>query len=149
RPFSGIMHAQTGVRGELIPAGDMEALASQMSADKMQLGVFHGIEFAWARVKYPQLKPLAIAINQERHLRASLVVRNDCQGAGVDCLQDKAVAVPEFSKLHCTLFVDKCCRTCRQRSNKGVAKITNPSNAEDALDDVVDGDVAAAVVDNM
>src|SRR4051794_10157057 len=45
-PFSAVMQAQTGVRGELVPGGELNVLADQMAADKIQLGVFHGIEFA-------------------------------------------------------------------------------------------------------
>src|SRR3954451_17095282 len=41
-PFSAVMQAQTGVRGELMAGGDMNVLAEQMAADKIQLGVFHG-----------------------------------------------------------------------------------------------------------
>jgi hypothetical protein len=42
------------VSGELVPCGDADNLGRQLMDDKVQLGVFHGIEFAWARQKYPE-----------------------------------------------------------------------------------------------
>ena len=47
QPFSAIMEAQTGVGGELVACSDAENLGQQLAEDKVQLGVFHGIEFAW------------------------------------------------------------------------------------------------------
>src|SRR5581483_4119811 len=60
QPFATLMESQTGLTGQLIPAGDADDLGQQLANDKVQLGVFHGVEFAWARQKYPDLKPLVI-----------------------------------------------------------------------------------------
>src|SRR5262249_45585194 len=55
QPFNRMMSSQTGMTGELVKAGDCQDLARQLSEDNVQLGLFHGIEFAWARQKYPEL----------------------------------------------------------------------------------------------
>jgi ABC-type phosphate/phosphonate transport system substrate-binding protein len=148
-PFSAVMQAQTGVRGELVPGGEVNVLADQMSADKIQLGVFHGIEFAWARAKHPELRALAIAVNQDRHVRALLVVRAD--NLTVDALQlhDQVLAMAQQSKLHCHLFADKCCEASHKTAGQFFSKVTTPPNSEEALDDVVDKEVAAAIVDGV
>src|SRR5262249_39951922 len=70
QPFRALMEAQTGFTGELVPAGDAEDLGERLASDKVDLGVFHGVEFGWARQKYPDLRPLVIAVNYQRHLRA-------------------------------------------------------------------------------
>jgi len=146
-PFSAVMQAQTGVRGELIPGGDMNVLADQMSADKIQLGVFHGIEFGWARIKHPELRPLAIAVNQDRHVRALLIVRDDNPILEALQLHDQVLAMPQQSKLHCHLFADKCCYASHKPAAQFFSKVTTPPEPEDALEDVVDKEAAAAIVD--
>ena len=149
KPFSSVMEAQTGVRGELVPGGDVNVLADQMAADKIQLGVFHGIEFAWARVKHPELRPLAIAVNQDRHVRALLVVRADSPSVDALQLHDQILAMPRQSKLHCHLFADKCCDASHKPALQFFGKVVSPANAEEALDDIVDKEAAAAIVDGV
>ena len=148
-PFGAVMQAQTGVRGELVPGGDVNVLADQMAQDKIQLGVFHGIEFAWARLKHPELRPLAVAVNQDRHVRAMLVVRVDNPSVEALQLHDQILALPQQSKLHCHLFADKCCDASHKCAAQFFGKVTTPPNSEEALDDVVDKVAAAAVVDGV
>jgi ABC-type phosphate/phosphonate transport system substrate-binding protein len=135
--------------GELVPGGDADNLGQQLIDNKLQLGVFHGIEFAWARQKYPELRPLCIAINQVRHLQAYLVVRTDCPVCSFGDLRDKCLALPNQTREHCYLFVHRQCQGCTEDPNKFFAKIATPPNVEEALDDVVDGVVQAAVVDGV
>lgn len=149
QPFGALMEAQTGVSGELVACGDADNLGQQLVEDKVQLGVFHGIEFAWARQKYPELRPLVIAVNQQRYLRAHLVVRADSKLGAVGDLQDKVLALPNQTREHCQLFLRRRCLECRKEPANFFGKITNPANVEDALDDVVDGVVQVCVVDNV
>src|SRR5258707_15412305 len=72
RPLKALMESQTGVTGEIMLAGDAIALADKLKANKVQLGVFHGFEFAWARQHCPELKPLVGAIANHRILHAHL-----------------------------------------------------------------------------
>src|SRR5262245_40557104 len=46
KPLKVLMEAQTGMTGELQLSGDAETLAKQLKENKVQLGVFHGVEFA-------------------------------------------------------------------------------------------------------
>jgi ABC-type phosphate/phosphonate transport system substrate-binding protein len=149
QPFGAIMEAQTGVSGELVPGGDADCLGQQLAIDKVQLGVFHGIEFAWARVKYPNLRPLCIAINQEAHLRAHLLVRTDSPANTLKDLEGKVFALPRHTKEHCHLFLEKQCRAYKKVPDGFFARMTTPANGEEALDDVVDGLVQGTVVDGV
>src|SRR5260370_38440761 len=74
-PFKSLMKSQTGVPGDLLPGGEAFEVAQQLADNKIDLAVFHGIEYAWIKQKYPQLQPLMIAVNQERHFRVHLVVK--------------------------------------------------------------------------
>src|SRR5437764_104252 len=64
RPFKSLLETQTGVRGQVLVGGDAESISRLLKEDRIHLGVFHGIEFAWARLKNPDLRPLIIAINR-------------------------------------------------------------------------------------
>jgi ABC-type phosphate/phosphonate transport system substrate-binding protein len=148
QPFASLMQQQTGVTGQICSAGEYTSLGQELATDKFQLGVFHGVEFAWARLKNPDLQPLMIAINQDRHLRAYLVVRSDMEGGCLNDLEGKILAIPKGTREHCLLFLDKHCRKCGHEPKEFFAQITTPPNPEDALDRVFDDEVQATVVDS-
>src|SRR5579871_2722246 len=60
RPMKSLIETQTGLLGEVAPAGDALQLGQMLVDAKLQLGVFNGFEFAWARLKHPKLQPLVI-----------------------------------------------------------------------------------------
>jgi ABC-type phosphate/phosphonate transport system substrate-binding protein len=124
-------------------------LARQIKDDQVQLGVFHGVELAWARKSVPELKPLLIAVNQQPFLRAVLVVRKDCPAVSAADLNGKPIALPRPSREHCRLFLERrCARKCC-KAQFAAEEVTDPGDVEDALDGVVDSQVAAAVVDGI
>jgi ABC-type phosphate/phosphonate transport system substrate-binding protein len=149
RPMKALMESQTGIGGDLIPAGDYENLARQLKDDDVQLGVFHGVEFAWVRQNYPTLKPLVIAVNGPAYLRAHLVVRADSKIANGVNLKGKIVELPRMSSEHCRLFLERRCCPSGELPEKYFAKVIGSSNAVDALDDVVDDDAQGVVVDEV
>lgn len=149
QPVAVLMAAQTGVSGKLRPAGQACELAQQLAEEKLHLGVFHGIEFAWVRNKYPELRPLCIAVNQQRHLRAYLVVRRDDNASSLEDLREHSVALPLNGREHCLIFLQRRCLNCGQDYRTFFSRITTPSNVEDALDDVVEGMVRATVMDGV
>ena len=148
-PMKALMEGQTGLSGDLIPCGDADHLARQIKDNDMQLGVFHGVEFAWVHQTYPTLKPLVIAVNEHPY------VLRPAGGAGRQRLhrsanlQGKVVALPRMSREHCRLFLERRCCGADHAPEKFFSASTHPSNAEDALDDVVDDNVQAAVVDEV
>src|SRR6266851_1955800 len=60
KPFKSLLDSQTGINGQMVAAESAEDLGKQLAEDKVQLGVFHGFEFAWATSKHPELKPLLV-----------------------------------------------------------------------------------------
>jgi ABC-type phosphate/phosphonate transport system substrate-binding protein len=149
QPFSRFMEAQTGVPGKLITGGDAAHLGQLLAEDRVQLGVFHGVEFGWAQQKHPDIRPLMIAINQRRHLHAVVLVRADAPVEAFADLKGKALAMHLQSREHCHLFLQRCCRENGLEPEAFFAKIATPENVEDALDDLVDNVVQATVVDAL
>jgi ABC-type phosphate/phosphonate transport system substrate-binding protein len=149
QPFKSLLESQTGVTGQIVTGGDAEALGLQLKNDQVQLGVFHGFELAWARLKVPELKPLLIAVNEQRFLQAVLVVRKDSTVSSPADLRGKPIALPRLSREHCRLFLERrCARRCC-KAEIASQEVTVPGDVEDSLDEVVDSQVAAAVVDAL
>ncbi len=143
------MESQTGVGGDLLPVGDYENLANQLKEDEVQLGVFHGVEFAWVHQNHPTLKPLVIAVNGAPYLRAHLVVRADSEIASGVNLKGKIVELPRMSSEHCLLFLERRCCPSGDNPEKFFAKVIRSNNPADALDDVVDDEAQGVVVDEV
>ena len=149
KPLKTLLDSQTGRTSQLVCGGDAEYLGGQLAKDRVQLAVFNGFEFAWARLKYPEIKPLMIAVNQHQHLKAVLVTNRDSPVAMWANLQGKTLALPRLSREHCRLFLERRCEGCGQKAEAFFAQITRSLDVEDALDAVVDGQVNAAVVDGV
>jgi ABC-type phosphate/phosphonate transport system substrate-binding protein len=148
-PLRLLLEAQTGVRGQLIITPTAEMVGEQLHEEKVQLGLFHGFEFAWARLKNPQLKPLLLAINQQRHLRAHVVVRQDCAAVTFADLGGKSLTLPLQSREHCVLYLERRCRECGEKLDGFFGKVKTVGDVEDAIDEVVEGTVQATVIDGV
>jgi ABC-type phosphate/phosphonate transport system substrate-binding protein len=148
-PFQALMRAQTGLEGEVVTVGDAQDLGSRLHDGKVELGVFHGFEFAWAQDKYPDLRPLVIAVNHKRVLHAYVVVREDSTAADLADLKGQAVAVPRKSREHCMLFLDRACRQLKSEPKDFFGTLVAHGSTEEALDDLLRDKVQAALVDSV
>jgi ABC-type phosphate/phosphonate transport system substrate-binding protein len=149
KPFSDVMLEQTGLVGKSKPGGDVFDLGQQIQDGKLHLGVFHGVEFAWAQERYPDLRPLMIAVNRERHLHANLVVRWDNEAKEFADLKGKILAMPRRSREHCHLFLKRHCKELGVDPKECFDKIVTHGGVEDALDDIIRGKVHGAIVDSV
>jgi ABC-type phosphate/phosphonate transport system substrate-binding protein len=149
QPFSAIIESQTGIVGQMVPGGEPVNLGRMLAEDKVHLAVFHGFEFGWAQQACPCIRPLVIAVNQQRHLRAMVLVSADAKVEKMTDLQGKAFAIPQKSREHCHLFVERGLQATGCEPKKFFSQITNPTTIEDALDDVVDNVVQGALVDGV
>src|SRR5262245_24392296 len=73
KPFRSLVESQTGLKTELLLEPTADQLRRKMEAGTIQLGLFHGYEFAWVRLKQPALRPLTI-VAPEHPIQAFLVV---------------------------------------------------------------------------
>jgi ABC-type phosphate/phosphonate transport system substrate-binding protein len=148
RPFKSLMEAQTGLNGDLVPCVKPDELGQQLKDDKVQLAVFNGIEFAWARQKAPELTPLMLAVNHQKYLRACVVVRDDCAAAKLCDLKGKSLAVPRRTREHCHVYLDHRCAAAGKAPKEFFGKVTAPVNMELGVDAVVNGDADAVLIDD-
>jgi ABC-type phosphate/phosphonate transport system substrate-binding protein len=148
-PFKVLLQSQTGLSGQVVVAPSPDALGQELSDGNLHFGVFHGFEFAWARQKHPDLKPVLIAINQHRELHANLLVRQDSKATSIADLEGKTAVMPKGGREHCLLFLERRCKDCGGKAEKYFAEVRSAADVEDALDEVVDGKADATVIDSI
>lgn len=146
-PVESLIQEQTGLAGQLALGGASEQLLERLVSGQVELAVLSGMEFAWARQKNTKLQPLVIAVNQQKYLRVHVLVRHDGAATRLADLKDMPVALPRASLPHCELFLKRQGSLCGTESAPAFSQLCRPSNAEDALDDVVEGKAQAAVID--
>jgi ABC-type phosphate/phosphonate transport system substrate-binding protein len=147
RPMMLLMEKATGLTGQLQPSGDAATLARQLENGATDLAVFHGFEFAWVQHDDPKLKPLLLILNQQSIVYANLVVQDSAKMTCCDDLKGQTLAIPKLTRAHCFLFLDQCCSPAKPKDYFG--RTLTPNDAEDALDDVVDGNVEVALIDKI
>jgi len=149
QPFRALMQGQTGYSCEINHPTEASKLADQIANKEIELGVFQGIEFAWASQKHPELRPLVVAVNVHPNRVAHLIVRKDDAAKKVADLKGKKLAIPRQSRDHCQLFIDHQCQECGRPTCQFFSRVDTKVNAEDALDNVFEETIQAAAVDDV
>jgi len=142
-----LVEEQTGIATRFTGALDHDHLGQLLAAGDIQLGLFHGVEFAWAKQKYPGLRPLLVLVNETPYARACLVVRRGDGVADFADLKGKACALPAGSRQHCRLFLEARCRQAGAEPKDFFSRLDPPRGVNDAVEAVVEGTAQAAVVD--
>jgi ABC-type phosphate/phosphonate transport system substrate-binding protein len=138
---------ETGLQSEIFGEKNWLDLARQMARGELHVAMLQGYEFAWASAKYPDLKPLVIAVNREIYPMAHLLTRRNNSATEFVALQGASLAVPITSHGFLRLFVERQSEAAGKSGQTFFTRISTPDNVEDALDDVVDGKVKAVVID--
>jgi len=142
--FSKMVSGFTGFKNKVVPRLDPMAAAEQLKTGTLHLCVLQGVEFAWLQAKNPDLRSLLVANYDPPVRRALLVGRTDDPFEGFADLKGKNVRVLQ-SLLHCRLFANK---GAKEKSEDYFGKIAQKKlGAEDTLDDLLAGNVQAAIVD--
>jgi ABC-type phosphate/phosphonate transport system substrate-binding protein len=138
---------ETGLDNQIIRQKDWLEVAENLAKGQLQLGAFEGFEFAWAQEKYPDLKPLALAVNVHRYPVAFIMTKKDSPVTDFAGLQGKTLAMPAADQRILLLFLENQCQAKGKKLDEFFSKVVSPENIEDALDDVVDGVVDAVAAD--
>lgn len=146
--LKGFIKDETGFDNEIVDEKGWQELAQQLAQNKLQLGAFHGYEFAWAKQQYPSLHPLVLAVEGRTFPIAYVVARKNGPVKSIAGLRGQPIALfngASSGLLH--LFLDREVQALNQQPKNFFSRIVNKSNAEDVLDDVVDGTEQAGVVE--
>ncbi len=148
RPFYALVEMQTGLKSDLVLIQTPDEMREQLVTGKLQLGVFHGFEFAWMKQKSPTLQALMVAAPQHRPLRALVVVSQDSPAKTLADLQGKPVAMPMGTREYVRLFLNRQCQALGKSPDAFFAQVTKPLTPDSSLHEVVDAKgVQAAIVD--
>jgi ABC-type phosphate/phosphonate transport system substrate-binding protein len=139
---------QTGFDNDIFKLRNWSELAEHMRHGKLDVGVFQGYEFAWAKGRYPQFRSLAVAVDVYPNPYVYVVGRAD-RVTSFAKLQGQTIAMPPSSEGELWLFIDNQTRNRGRSAESFFSRTTKPKNVEDALDDVVDGAVKAAAVERV
>ncbi len=150
-PFPALMKACTGLDGKLLYDDDAFETAKKLDANEMQVGVFHGHEFAWIQKKYPKFMPLMVVANKHHDLKAFVIVHKESKAKSIADLRGLKVDMPACTKEPCRLFVEKYCGDNDGRDlKKFFGQIVNSTAGTiEALNDVCRKDVDAVIVDTV
>jgi ABC-type phosphate/phosphonate transport system substrate-binding protein len=149
KPFNRAVSSETGLNGELLKVNGTLNLAQQLTENRVQLGIFTGHEFAWARQKYPNLKPLAIAVSGTDKPQALIIVPAGSAAKQWADLQGISLSRPRISYAHVLLFLERGTQESGKEPKQFFSKINTITEPSEALDDVVEGVSQSAAVDNV
>jgi ABC-type phosphate/phosphonate transport system substrate-binding protein len=138
---------ETGLNNEIITQKDWKELTEKMMSKELQIGVYQGYEFAWAQTDHTSLKPLVLCVNGSRYPIAYVVASKSLKIPDFAALKGQTLALPDTSRGLSSLFLGRLCQAQGKKPEEFFTKITKPESIEDALDDVVDGNVTATVLD--
>lgn len=148
KPFRSVMESQTGFAGDLVMIPNHKSLSKQLIDGDASVGVYHGFEFAWAKLKNPDLQPMMLAVNSKAPLVAYLVVSKDSKVAKVEELKGKKLALPRGNREHCRMFLEHRILPANSKANDYFAKVQQNMDLEDAFDGLGDDDYQAVLVDS-
>jgi ABC-type phosphate/phosphonate transport system substrate-binding protein len=138
---------ETGFANDFSVVENYQILAERLARGRLHVGIFMGYEFAWAQAKYPKLKPLAISVNFYPYRYPCIVVHRDSTIFDLAGLKGKPLGLPRNGLGYFRLFVEGQGRLAGHDSRAFVGPIATFEDVETLLDDVVDGQQQAAVLD--
>ena len=147
--IASIFYAQTGVRVHCVTTADGPALAKEMEAGNLTLGLLPGIELAWQGKRNATLQPMLLTCNEKTALRSFLIVRAEDPATSIAGLKDKRLSFPKMSFNHSFLFLDKAIREAQGNPAKFFAACQVADNPDLALEALLEGEADATVVDEV
>jgi ABC-type phosphate/phosphonate transport system substrate-binding protein len=148
RPFNTALSSEVGLTGELVKIADPNDLPRRLADNSVQFGLFTGYEFAWARQKYPDLKPLSIAVTEPVRPQVFVIVLASCTIKKFADLKGVTLSRPRTCRPHSLLCLERWAQIQGQEPSRYFAKINVLAESSETLDDVVEGVSQAALVDN-
>jgi len=145
KTLQGFIREETGMDNDIVRLESWRELVNKLAKGDVQVGVFQGEEYSWAKEKHPKLEPLALAVNVYRYPTAYVVTRSAGKAMSFADLKGQTFSMASSNLPFLRLFVKS--QAGGKKPEAFFSKVTHPDNVEDALDDVVDGVVQATVVD--
>jgi ABC-type phosphate/phosphonate transport system substrate-binding protein len=144
--FRAVMREQTGLDGDLVTLETPEAMRRGLEDGRVQLGAFHGFEFARQRERSKELEPVMVTAPDPEAMTMILVVAKADPAKGVADLRGATLAATDADSPESQAFLERLCKEAGGNSGEWFPKRYESKSPEDALDDVADGQAAKATV---
>jgi ABC-type phosphate/phosphonate transport system substrate-binding protein len=142
--FPAMVKEFTGIDAKLVTRDSIDAVGKRLVDGADQFAVLQGVEYGWLKAKHPEIQPVLVGIYHLTQPRAVLLTKKDAAATSFADLKGKSVAILKAGKEYIQLFAAK---GAGGDPKQFFGKIVETSNAETALDDILLGKVAAAIVD--
>ncbi len=149
-PFAPVVKKTMALDARLSPGDNAAEMAQKLDNGQLQIGVFHGFEYAWAKQQYPDLQTILVVVNKHRDVRTFILVHQDNPAKNLAELRGKTLALALGTKEHCRMYLDRKCADNNQPNAAAFfGKIERSKSCEDALDQICRKNVDAAVIDTI
>lgn len=145
--FQTVLESQTGLKGQLIEGGTYDEIRQKLADGSIQLGVVHGIEYAWMKLKQPDLEPMVLNMIDPNALRAVVLVSKNSPAKDLDDLRGQKLAMVKTAREDTRLFLKRLCRESGTSVEEFFSERTTPPTVEDMLDSLVDGKIDAGLLE--
>jgi len=142
--FPRMVHDFTGLEAKLIPRLNLEQIGNDLESGEDTFALLQGVEYGRVKEKHSKVEPLLVGIYHVPQPRAALVVKKDAPAKSFADLKGQPIAILKAGKEHVYLFEKK---GAGGDPEKFFSKIIATTNSEAALDDVLLGKCAGAIVD--
>lgn len=149
QPLGELFSSQTGIACQFSIFADPAEIGRNLETGDLGLGIMHGIDYAWIRVQYPDVRPLLLCSNEAIALKAYILVRGDSPYRTMADLKGKTIAFPKRSLNHCYLYTHKVISEAGETPAAFFGPSPEPANIDQALDWVFEGKAACTVVDGV
>lgn len=144
KPFQTMIQDKAGVKGSVEVCPNYKVLAEKIANGKIDIGIFHGFEYAWVK-DTPGLVPLVATVPNCGKVQACLVVHVDSKVMDPKELKGACIVVPASSKAHCYMYLERL----REKLPPGDCCPAKPAGLtpHEALGEVANDRADAALVD--
>ncbi len=148
--FRDVLKKTTKLDGVLNSTMGALEVADKLQLKKLDFGIFHGHEFAWARKKHPGLKPLLVAVNRKHAEQAFVVVNLRNSAKTLADLRGKIIDIPLGTNEPSRQYLAKLCREAKAKDPAALfASISKSKAIFDALDGVARDTAQAVIIDSV
>jgi ABC-type phosphate/phosphonate transport system substrate-binding protein len=122
----------------------IDALGDSLASGADQFAIMQGVEYGWLKAKHPEIEPLLLGVYHVTRPKALLLTKKDDPAMSFADLKGRPLSLLRAGKEYIYLFEKK---GAGGDPKAFFSKILDTSNAETALDNILLGKVAAAIVD--
>ena len=149
RPFYRLVEMQTGLKSELLLIPTPDEMREQLISGKLQLGVFHGFEFAWMKQKSPTLEASSSRPRSTDRCRPSWSSTRIRRPRRWPTFEERSSPCRLGRREYVRLFIARECQALGKSPDAFFDHVTKPLMPDTSMHEVVDATkgVQAAIVD--